>query len=517
MTQLCAAVVVAAALACFPSMSAADLVYDQHGQIMAAGSDGSNPRVLVSTTDTPGMEQLVTPNVSPAGATVVFGAKWAGADAEWSTWNPPLPGAYGIHAMGIYKLAGGAVTRLSLPPASCHQTPGAPCAVFEENPTVGPDGTIVDQYTFTLEHQATLGGPWAVASAYRALAHPPRAEQDGSGNETLDKRSSSDVQTPCDGSDPDVAPHWPALSPDGTKLAYSDCVDTNSGNYALIVAAATGDSPTACGEDDAKIITPSWSPDGHTLVDAESGNLPGIWLYDATNCSATPTQALSVPSGWAVQSPHITSGDTIVFVAIPTSATDQGEVYSIPSSCGQGGTPCSFPADAQQLTSGGGIYNLAWSTQTLQPVAAPPSTPPPSNTPTTSTPAPPPVVPAIQAAPAITLSVAHQRLRAIARRHALYVRCRIAGAGRCALTLTISASTARRLHMRFRRHARSVTIGRGSHSFRAAGRATIRIRLSHAALRAVRHARSLTATLTAVSTAGGHRPVRLRRTVRLRR
>ncbi|MGH2858465.1 MAG: TolB family protein, partial [Solirubrobacteraceae bacterium] len=313
----------------------------------------------------------VTPNVDSSGSTVVFGAKWAGADAEWQGWDPPLPGAYGIHAMGIYKLAGGVVTRLSAAPGSCHETPGTPCAMFEEDPTIGPDGNIVDEYNLYLEQHSCEGCTWYVDGAYHTLSHPPRAEQDASGNETLDKPSPSDVPTPCAGADPDVNPKWPQLSPDGSLLAYTDCViqsGPNTGDYSLVVANADGSNATACGIDDAKIGMPSWSLDGSHLIDSENGDSPGLWIYDHAaggGCTGSAVEALSTPSGWGFNSPRFIGGGRIAFVAMPLDDTTKGEVYTISDTCGQGGSPCQFPTDAHQVTTGGRIFNLAWTSQTL--------------------------------------------------------------------------------------------------------------------------------------------------------
>lgn len=122
------------------------------------------------------------------------------------------------------------------------------------------------------------------------------------------------------------------------------------------------------------------------MIDVEDGapaEEDGLWRYrNAPLAPGGNVQVLRAPSG-VVSSPAF-AGTRIVFAA-------QGDIWSIPRGCGDGGTPCAFPGDATRLTSGSAAdEDPAWtssSTRIAPPAAAaPPSTPAPA--PATTTPAP---------------------------------------------------------------------------------------------------------------------------------
>ncbi len=358
-----------AALAAAPAF-AGQIVYDENGAIMAAGGDGSNSKQLAAPeTDVPGMATLNNPNVSPAGSEVVFMGTWDQYASEWSSWNPPAPGAYGVYGEGTYKLHGGTVTRLSPNARSCHADPGVPCGAFDETPTITPSGKVIDSYSFYLLQHACDGCDWHVIDSYFALDQPPRPSSDSSGNAIWDEPAPSDIPTPCSGSDSDFRPQWPEASADGSKLVYANCNTGGSPPYALMVSGINGSSPTLCGADDRGINSPSWSLDGSKIVDSETGNVPGLWVYPYPGtCNTTnPYQALALPSGWVFASPRFIGGGRIAFVAAPSGAGG-GNVWTIPASCGVA-TPCQFPDDAHQLTSGAGTTTVAWTSQQLTPVS----------------------------------------------------------------------------------------------------------------------------------------------------
>jgi hypothetical protein len=107
-------------------------------------------------------------------------------------------------------------------------------------------------------------------------------------------------------------------------------------------------------------------------------------------------------------------------------------------------------------------------------------------------------------APAISLSlVPGQGLQWAALHRRLSVFCRLTGAGRCAVTASISPFSARRLHLSVKRGARAYVLGRGSARLRGAGRATVTIGLSAGTASALGRVRQLAVTLSARATAPG--------------
>jgi Ca2+-binding RTX toxin-like protein len=111
-------------------------------------------------------------------------------------------------------------------------------------------------------------------------------------------------------------------------------------------------------------------------------------------------------------------------------------------------------------------------------------------------PAPPPPSPARATVPAARLTLGHAHLASIARARAITVTCRLARAGRCSVRATITAGAARKLRLKPRRHAKTLTLGSGRRTFKRPGAGRVRVRLSRKVARALRRARSLRVTLT---------------------
>jgi hypothetical protein len=116
--------------------------------------------------------------------------------------------------------------------------------------------------------------------------------------------------------------------------------------------------------------------------------------------------------------------------------------------------------------------------------------------------------PVTTTAPSISLRAARQRLAAVRRRRRLTVTCALGAAGRCAVTATVPARVARRLKLKVRRHARTATLARASHTFTAAGRAKLTLRLSRREARGLRRVRRVTLTLHGTSSAPGAKRMR---------
>ncbi len=338
--------------------AAGQIVYDQNSQIVAAGDDGSSPHVLVSLAQSGGMQGLADPDVSPNGSTLVFDGTWSQADSEATSWAPVAPGACGLWCSGVYQLAGGTLTRLSNAPASCHAV-GFPCATFEANPTIGPGGNVLDSFQLYQDEQNCAGCFWQVAVNYNTLSAPGRS--------VANAPATGDVANPCSGGD---VPSYPDISPDGTSVLYTNCKDTSSGEYETVWSALNGSGQHACAFDDNKIDGPSWSLDGKKLVEAEF-TTPGLFVYTlgAGSCTSYYQAVAYSTSAWSgLQSPRFIGGGRIAFVAIAAGAQG-GNVYTVPDTCGANGTPCQFPADAHQLTTGGGTFRVTWTAQSVAPAA----------------------------------------------------------------------------------------------------------------------------------------------------
>jgi hypothetical protein len=99
----------------------------------------------------------------------------------------------------------------------------------------------------------------------------------------------------------------------------------------------------------------------------------------------------------------------------------------------------------------------------------------------------------------------------------LTVRCRLAGAGRCALALQVTPSLARGLGEKVARHAKTATLARASVLFKQAGTARLRLRFSRTVRRRLARRHSLAAVLVARSTAKGDRVRTMRKRLTLHR
>jgi virginiamycin B lyase len=118
----------------------------------------------------------------------------------------------------------------------------------------------------------------------------------------------------------------------------------------------------------------------------------------------------------------------------------------------------------------------------------------------------------VPSAPAVALTLPSARIASLRRTGRLRIECRLAGAGRCSLTATITATAARRLGLKPAHEATTFSLGHGLAVLPRAGRATIRIRFATRFLRALTHARNgVPVTVTAVSSAPGARSVTLTR------
>jgi streptogramin lyase len=121
-------------------------------------------------------------------------------------------------------------------------------------------------------------------------------------------------------------------------------------------------------------------------------------------------------------------------------------------------------------------------------------------------------------APAVALALPSARIASLRRTGMLRIGCHLAGAGRCSLTATITATAARRLGLKPARGAKTLSLAHGLAVLHHAGRATISLRFATRFLRALARARTaIPVTITAVSSAPGDKSVTLTRRLILRR
>jgi virginiamycin B lyase len=124
----------------------------------------------------------------------------------------------------------------------------------------------------------------------------------------------------------------------------------------------------------------------------------------------------------------------------------------------------------------------------------------------------------VPSAPAVALTLPSARIASLRRTGMLRIGCRLAGAGRCSLTATITAAAARRLGLKPAHGAKTFSLAHGLAVLHRAGRATISLRLATRFLRALAGARNgIPVTITAMSSVPGAKPVTLTRGLVLRR
>ena len=158
---------------------------------------------------------------------------------------------------------------------------------------------------------------------------------------------------------------YPAVSPDGTKIAFSSNRD---GNPEIYVMNANGTNQTRLTNTGASDYTPAWSPDGTKIAFASFGSDYDIWVMDANG--ANPVNLTNHPS--QDMNPSWQPGGSKI--AFDTNRDGQNEIYVINSN-GTGPTnltntasrdewgPDWSPSGAMLLFSGlqgsaGGIYRM---------------------------------------------------------------------------------------------------------------------------------------------------------------
>lgn len=341
-------VLLAVAVPAVPA-AAGQIVYRHGSDIWAMNDDGSGAHPVVTVAQVPGMSSIGAPEVFPdGGADIAF-------EGTTLAYLAPVgsgpPGSCGLQCTGVYTFSGGAVTRVSYAAAPCGPEPQW-CGSFSTSPVWTADGRIAyeyDQYTWAYSC-LTLPCGWRFDTALEEVnLVPPTANAGPGASWNLEHGAGRPITSrPI----PDPA--------DAGKLAYigglvecaTECL------YPLYVSSGDGTDTPVVYDDD--LIDAAWSPDGGRFADVEGGGERGIWVYAADE-AGTPGKQFT----WALQDPLQTGSDpganpndvTFEDVAWLGAATlvfsAEGNLWTIPASCGSGGTPCQFPRDATRLTGDG--------------------------------------------------------------------------------------------------------------------------------------------------------------------
>jgi hypothetical protein len=338
-----------AALSAAPAM-AGQIVYDHGSDIWVMTDDGSNPHPLITVSQVQGMNTIGDPKVFPNGGTKVTFDATTNANLQL---NAGPAGACGINCTGVYTYDHGTITRLTGTPAPCGASPQW-CASFSSNPSWMANGNIAYEYSQYAWYYGCPSGPISCGWQFYpgAIDEIDQLPPSG-GTPPGTKFPTQEAGLSADSIAPIVDPA------DASKIAYiggstncsTQCV------YPLLISTGSGtDTPVVY---DDVLKEAAWSPDGSTFADVEGGDQRGIWTYDTSAASQSKHYT------WALQDPLQTGNDpgnnpfdvtfshvgwignsTIIF-----SANDN--LWTIPATCGQNGTPCQFPQDAHQLTTDG--------------------------------------------------------------------------------------------------------------------------------------------------------------------
>jgi virginiamycin B lyase len=150
------------------------------------------------------------------------------------------------------------------------------------------------------------------------------------------------------------------------------------------------------------------------------------------------------------------------------------------------------------------IANVALDGQ-LFPQAPPPAPPAPAP------------APALPAAPKPKLRVSSAKLKTVASKRRLTVRCALPAAGTCTVKATIAATTAKRLKLA-KKAKKAYTLASAHKRLSKKGTASLTLKLSKSEASKLRRSKhSVKVTLMATSTAAGHTPVTAKRTLKLKR
>lgn len=344
---LCAALL-ALAVATAPA-AAGQIVYRHGPDIWAMNDDGSGAHPVVTVAQVPGMSSIAAPEVFPNGGTSIA---FEGTTLAYQAPVGSGPaGSCGLNCTGVYTLDDGAVTRVSNFAAPCGPSP-AWCGSFSTSPTWTADGRIAYEYDqYTWEYSClTFPCGWRFTTSLEEVHVVPATANAGPGV----------IWSLEHGGDRPVTSRPIPDPADPSKLAYvGGLVNCGTGCETPPYISSGNGTDTPVGYDDI-LISVAWSPDGSEFADVEGGGERGIWTY-AADAAETPGKQFA----WALQDPLQTGSDPgdnpfdVTFEDVAWLGTSrivfsaEGNLWTIPASCGAGGTPCQFPGDATRLTNDG--------------------------------------------------------------------------------------------------------------------------------------------------------------------
>jgi streptogramin lyase len=123
----------------------------------------------------------------------------------------------------------------------------------------------------------------------------------------------------------------------------------------------------------------------------------------------------------------------------------------------------------------------------------------------------------VKLAPRALLSFPAQRLSMVRKQRRLTATCALAGAGTCQVTADVSAATAKHLHLKVAKQAKTVVLATASSTLTKKGVTTLTLKLSATTARALAHTRTLTLSVKATSSATGTVSVSVTKTLTLTR
>ena len=482
-----------AACAAGAAPAQATILFERGNEIWAMNDDGSGAGVLIPLGAAPGMEYLRQPHALPGGGPVVFtGSTTAYQSGIFQ---------FGDNATGVYVWNRGAVARLSGEPGPC-TGPAAPhCTSRHTDPEVTADGRYVAELFVSIGNNS----PQSTGAIFR---------------EGLDNTGYESLATSCgdgdEGGEPSANPANPAQIAYGGVYCSTFDDNTFETTYHLYIGS------TLLASDDGVLIGPSWRPDGGALVWAETAasgqaNDATAGLYVSDGPGGAKRQVAALPEADILNSPdpRFIGNDLIVF-AYDTNYTaadsndGQGgrDLYVLPASCNS----CTL-AQATRLTSDGDSQTPAWTAASAADLLPPQSGGGGTGgggggDGATDT-----------AAPSVRSSFsARLRLGSVFSR-GLPFSLTLGEAATVQTTVSVDGRTARRYRLltgRRARRARSLAIGRSTRTL-AAGRSSVRVKISRKYARKLRRARSLSLKVTISATDAAGNKSTTRKTLRLRR
>jgi hypothetical protein len=363
----CAIVLVSS---CAASAFAGQIVYSHgSGEIWSMNEDGSGARPIVQLAQVPSMNEILEPQVfANNGRAVAF--------VGYTTANRNAHNTCGFWCKGLYVDAGGSVSRVSPAATGCES-----CETDVYDPRWTAGGQILDnKYSYAFGQEFGSWIPIFAEHEYFAVPDAPSSDGVKRPVEHLAPANASRGFGPTAAAVPD--PQNPA------KIAYigAQCQTVGCTPETRLWTSTEGGGTDTWLVADDELVEVAWSPDGTHFADVEGGGERGIWTYESELPIKEAYWVLEDP----IQSgePYVTTFRDPAWIGSSRIAfTADHNIWSIPASCGKGGTPCKFPQDATQLTFDGtesqADASPSWtsSTQSLAVETKLPTTPP------TSTPA----------------------------------------------------------------------------------------------------------------------------------